>query len=94
MLLCSVKACRTVSTAALRVLAEAATLSLKILKTATKFHFRKNINFQVGEYHFYEHQSINDYNTHTEYKKLRAEIAILAGRAGTSRNTAMTQEDL
>ena len=94
MLLCSVKACRTVSSAALRAVTGTATLSLEILKTAAKFHIRKNINFQVGDYHFYEHESLNDYNIHNEYKKLSTEIAIWLSRAGTLQKAEKTIEDL
>ena len=76
-LLGSIRACRTVSTAALRVLAGAAPLRLEIKKLAVKYKIRKNISATLGQYEFIQHESIEDYRVEREYLKLDREIGRL-----------------
>ena len=64
------KACRTVSTAAIRVLAGAAPLRLEIVKSAVKYKIRKNISVTLGQYEFIQHERVEDYRVNHEFKKL------------------------
>ena len=79
-LLCSIKACKTVSTVALRALVGAAPLYLEVLKTAAKFHIRKNIDFRVDgfQYQFIARESLENYNKiiKLENEKLDREISL------------------
>ena len=79
-LLCSVKACKTVSTIALRAIVGAAPLKLEVLKTAAKFHIRKNIDFRVDgfQYEFTARESLENYNKviKLEHEKLDREISL------------------